>query len=117
MAEATVRESSSNTLLIRYCSWRNSAPVWAPAQLPPDGGPCRISVRIDRGCQLLRVKVEDAGGWRTPAELANFDPGWHTLPPDTATAWQLVRIETRGERAELVDLSLWHVSGSIFMIK
>ena len=93
------------------------APVWAPAQLPPDGGPCRISVRIDPGGHLLRVKVEDAGGWRTPAELANFDPGWHTLPPDTASAWQLVRIETRGERAELVDLALWHVSGSIFMVK
>ena len=31
IAEGTIRESSSNTLLIRCCSWRSSAPAWAPA--------------------------------------------------------------------------------------
>ncbi|MGI6497201.1 MAG: hypothetical protein ACOX5G_14220 [Kiritimatiellia bacterium] len=95
------------------------APVWAPAQLPPDGGPCRIIVRMDPDGHLLHAKVEDAGGWRAPAELADVDPGWHTPPSDaaTATAWELVRIETRGERAELLDLSLEHAGHSILMIK
>jgi len=31
IAEGTMRESSSNTLLIRCCSWRSSAPACAPA--------------------------------------------------------------------------------------
>ncbi len=93
------------------------ATVWAPAQLPPDGGVCRIEVDIYPYSHLVRVKVEDAGGRRSPENLASFNPEWSSLPAVPATDWQLVRIETRGAQAELVDLSLMHERRGILMIK
>jgi hypothetical protein len=92
-------------------------PVWASAQLPPDGGVCRIDVRIQPGSPFIHARVEDAGGWRMPGELANFNPEWSRPPSDTVAEWQLVRIETRGERPELVDVSLGHENRGIFIVR
>jgi hypothetical protein len=93
------------------------ATVWAPAQLPPDGGVCRIQVEIRPVSHFVRATVEDAGGRRTPETLANFDPEWSLLPAAGAADWRLVRIETRGAQAELVDLSLRRARRGILMIR
>lgn len=93
------------------------ATVWAPAQLPPAGGVCRIQVEIHPVSHFVRATVEDAGGRRTPLALADFDPDWDLLPADAVAGWQLVRIETRGAQAELVDLSIRRARQGILMVR
>jgi hypothetical protein len=93
------------------------APVWVPAQLPPDGGICRIEVEIPAGDASVRAVVEDAGGRRVPEPFAAFDPEWHRLPGDAGEEWPLVRIETRGAQAELAGLSLRREQRGILMIR
>lgn len=91
---------------------------WAPAQLPPNGGTCRLEVIIDtRLARIRSVVVEDAAGRRSPAPFADFDPDWKGLPPGEATDWQRVRIETRGKQAELLSLSIRHETQNVLMIR
>ncbi len=92
--------------------------VWAPAQLPQNGGACRLEVTIDTRLACIRsVIVEDAAGRRAPAPFADFDPDWQGLPPGEATAWRRVRIETRGAQAELLSLTIRHGQQNILTIR